>query len=90
MIHGLAGSGALTALVMANLPTVTSQIAYILVFGAGSAIGMAALSACGGWSLAHLVHRRGTILGASWASGVLSMAYGIWSGSPILWHLLSR
>lgn len=89
MVHGLAGSGALTALVMANLPTVSSQIAYILVFGAGATIGMAALSACAGWPLARVVHQRGTVIGLSWVSGVLSMAYGIWAGSPILLHLLS-
>jgi hypothetical protein len=90
MVHGLAGSGALTALVMANLPTVSSQVAYILVFGAGSAIGMAALSAFAGWPLARLVRHRGTVFALSWVSGVLSIAYGLWSGSPILWHLLSR
>jgi cytochrome c oxidase assembly factor CtaG len=90
VVHGLAGSGALTALVMASLPTLSSQVAYILVFGAGSAIGMAALSACAGGALAWLLDQRRVIVGLSWASGALSVAYGVWTGSPFLWHALVR
>ena len=35
IVHGLAGSGALTLLVMQQLPTLSSGLAYIAVFGAG-------------------------------------------------------
>src|SRR5262249_48054463 len=43
-VHGLAGSGALTALVLATLPTATERLIYMAVFGLGSTLGMAALS----------------------------------------------
>jgi hypothetical protein len=78
-VHGLAGSGALTALVLATLPTTASRLAYMALFGLGSTLGMAALSGLLGWPLArlgshHLVARLvalavgavSTILGLSW------------------------
>lgn len=40
LVHGLAGSGALILLVLADLPDTGIAIAYLLVFGIGSAIGM--------------------------------------------------
>jgi hypothetical protein len=83
MSHGLAGS-ALTALVMANLPTVSAQVAYIAVFGVGSTIGMAALSACAGWPMARLVRQPVAIAALSCLSGGLSIAYGVVSGSSIV------
>jgi len=43
-VHGLAGSGALTALVVATLPSTAARITYMVVFGLGSTLGMAALS----------------------------------------------
>jgi high-affinity nickel-transport protein len=50
MIHGLAGSSALTAMVFAALPTAASRLLYITLFGLGSIIGMAAVSgAAGAW-----------------------------------------
>ncbi len=77
LIHGLAGSGALTALVFAQLPTTAARIGYIAVFGIGSIVGMAAASALVGASLRSL-HRghRWLMLGA----GTTSIALGIvWS-----------
>jgi hypothetical protein len=47
-IHGLAGSSALTAMVFAALPTASSQLLYITLFGLGSIIGMAAVSGAAG------------------------------------------
>lgn len=77
LVHGLAGSGALTALVFAQLPSTAERIAYIAVFGAGSIAGMAAASAVVGASLGAL--RRGQrVLTAS--AGALSVGLGIaWS-----------
>ena len=42
VIHGLAGSGALTALVLTTLPTAAAQLAYVALFGIGSTLSMAA------------------------------------------------
>src|SRR3954466_1687963 len=41
-IHGLAGSGALTALVLTTLPSTAARLTYMVVFGLGSTLGMAA------------------------------------------------
>ena len=40
VVHGLAGSGALTALVLARMPSTPLRIAYIALFGIGSVVGM--------------------------------------------------
>ena len=45
MMHGMAGSAALLVLSATTAPTVSSGVAYVIVFGAGSMLGMAALSA---------------------------------------------
>lgn len=44
MLHGLAGSAGLTILVLASVNSFTLGILYILIFGAGSVIGMIAVS----------------------------------------------
>ncbi|MDX2092204.1 MAG: HupE/UreJ family protein [Kofleriaceae bacterium] len=48
MMHGLAGSSALTAMAFAALPTPTARLLYISLFGLGSIAGMAAVSAAAG------------------------------------------
>src|SRR3954471_22184085 len=53
-VHGLAGSGALTALVLATLPSTASRLVYMVLFGLGSTAGMAALSGVLGWPLGRL------------------------------------
>lgn len=45
LIHGMAGSAALVLLALDKAPTVARGLAYIAVFGAGSIVGMALLSA---------------------------------------------
>src|SRR5215510_16078845 len=73
MVHGLAGSGALTALVLATLPTTTSRLLYIVLFGIGSTAGMALLSGLLGWPLARLGANRTIVRGLSVAVGCLSI-----------------
>jgi len=87
-VHGLAGSGALTALVLATLPTTASQLSYMALFGLGSTFGMAALSGLLGWPLArfgthHLVGRVVTL-----AVGGTSTALGFWWGQAAFARLL--
>jgi hypothetical protein len=54
VMHGLAGSGAVTALVTAAFTDVRARVAYVLLFGLGSVLGMAAVSGLAGWPLARL------------------------------------
>ena len=80
IIHGLAGSGALTAMVLARMPSTSLRLAYIALFGIGSVVGMSALSGLAGWPLARLARRPsaarllfGTV-GA--ATAVMGLAWG--------------
>lgn len=57
VVHGLAGSGALTALVLARMPSTPLRLTYIALFGIGSVVGMSALSGLAGWPLAQLARR---------------------------------
>ena len=47
-VHGLAGSGALIAIVVTTLPSTMTRLGYLLLFGVGSTVGMAALSGLDG------------------------------------------
>jgi ABC-type nickel/cobalt efflux system permease component RcnA len=88
IVHGLAGSGALTALVLAGFDTNLERLAYILVFGGGSVLGMGLLSGIVGWPLARVLR---TPRGRGWtsaAAGVLSVAMGVLWGWPLLPKLL--
>jgi hypothetical protein len=79
-VHGLAGSGALTALVLTTLPTTSARITYMALFGLGSTVGMAALSGLLGWPLARLgAHHRVTRT-LSFAVGTMSVALGVFWG----------
>jgi len=83
-VHGLAGSGALTALVLTTLPTTGARLAYISLFGLGSTLGMAALSGLLGWPIARLGTHWAMARAMSLAVGFLSIALGIMWGSPLV------
>lgn len=84
LVHGLAGSGALTALVFAQLQSTAERIAYITVFGIGSIAGMAAASALVGVSLRSLARGQ---RGLMYVAGTLSIALGVAWSVP-LWSRL--
>lgn len=86
-VHGLAGSGALTALVLTTLPSMTAQLTYMALFGLGSTVGMAALSGLLGWPLARFGAHHAVARTVSLAVGGLSAALGIVWGYPLLWQL---
>lgn len=75
-IHGLAGTGALVALVVATLPSAAAQLSYLVTFGVGSIVGMTVLSGLLGWPLARLgTHHVVTRMFALIAGG-MSIALG--------------
>jgi hypothetical protein len=88
IVHGLAGSGALTALVLATLPTPIARVTYITLFGLGSSLGMAALSGLLGWPLARLGDHGRTMRIVSLIVGCLSTALGIMWGARFLPRVL--
>jgi hypothetical protein len=83
-IHGLAGSGALTALVLTTLPSTAARMTYMAVFGLGSTLGMAGLSGLLGWPLARVGQHRALARAVSLAVGCTSTALGIFYGSRVL------
>ena len=83
-VHGLAGSGALTALVLATLPSTVARLTYMLLFGLGSTVGMAAVSGVLGWPLGHLARHRTLARSVSLTVGCVSTILGLFWGYPLL------
>ncbi|GBC83922.1 hypothetical protein HRbin11_00340 [bacterium HR11] len=77
VIHGLAGSGSLTLLVMTTLPSVLQGVVFILVFGLGSILGMVLTGAAVGvpFTLTRRLERLHRVVQA--LAGGLSIAVGI-------------
>lgn len=88
VVHGLAGSGALTALVLAELPSSSARLAYIAIFGAGSVVGMALLTGLAGMPLMRLAKSprlASLMLGTTGlASLVIGLYWGFDSGTKLL------
>ena len=80
LMHGLAGSGALTALVISEMPTVPARLLYIGTFGLGSVAGMAALTGLAGASLRRLVQHGAARVGLLVVAGGVSIAIGAFWG----------
>ena len=89
-VHGLAGSGALTALVLATLSSTAARITYMALFGVGSTLGMAVLSGLLGWPIARMGANRTLIRAMSLAVGCVSIALGVFWGYPLTSRLLSN
>ena len=60
---------------------------YVLLFGIGSTLSMAALSGVLGWPLARLGTHHSVTRGISLAVGVVSVGIGIWWGLPLVLRL---
>jgi len=84
VVHGLAGSGALTALALAQLPTASLRLVTIALFGCGSVLGMAVLSGLAGWPLARIGARPRAQRALSLATGSLSAGLGLFWGYPFV------
>lgn len=84
VMHGLAGSGALTALVLAELPTAVDRLSYIALFGAGSIAGMALLTGLAGVPMMKVAKAPRLATGLLLSTGVVSMAVGLWWGAAAL------
>ena len=79
LLHGLAGSAALTLLVLGTIPSPIGALVYILVFGVGSTAGMLLLSGLVGLPVALAApgaHRLQAAIQV--VAGVGSTGLGIW------------
>jgi hypothetical protein len=86
-VHGLAGSGALTALVMATIPSMGARLIYLALFGVGTTVGMAALSGLMGWPMARVGTHGAVARSVSMAVGSISIVLGLYWGYPLLSRL---
>jgi ABC-type nickel/cobalt efflux system permease component RcnA len=89
VLHGLAGSGALTALVLAELPTAADRLAYIGLFGAGSVLGMGALTGLAGVPLSRAARQPRLAAAVLATAGVVSLVVGTWWGVASVGRLLT-
>jgi ABC-type nickel/cobalt efflux system permease component RcnA len=78
-MHGLAGSAALTLLVLAQIDSAALGLLYLAVFGLGSVVGMMLMSGLVGLPFALGARRVGGFsYGLQVAVGALSIAFGMW------------
>jgi hypothetical protein len=88
LVHGLAGTGALAALVMARLPSALAGFLFLALYGFGAMCGMAALAGVAGVPLARLVRLPNAPAVLMAVTGLFSIGLGsIWS-YPLMGRLL--
>lgn len=85
MVHGVAGSAALTLAVLTTIPSIALGIVYIAVFGIGSIGGMLMMSALIGLPFAATARRFSMINGRiRFVAGLFSIFFGL----MLAWNLL--
>jgi ABC-type nickel/cobalt efflux system permease component RcnA len=78
-MHGLAGSAALTLLVLTQINSVALGLLYLSVFGFGSIIGMLLMSGLIGLPFALTARRvSGVHYGLQTIAGAVSVVFGLW------------
>lgn len=82
--HGLAGSGAITALALATMPGPGAAAAFVAVFALGSIGGMTLLSGVAGVPLERLARKPATHAALMRVVGALSLAVGVLWGALAL------
>ena len=87
LVHGLAGSGALTAIAFAELPGARARLLYKTLLGPGSIAGMALASGAAGVTLRVIFRSRGARRGLALVAGGLSITVGVMWSIP-LWSRL--
>jgi ABC-type nickel/cobalt efflux system permease component RcnA len=89
VVHGLAGSGAAAVLALAAAPSVTGGVVYLLAFGAGTCLGMFAMTLFVAAPAMATISRFGAMqFGVRMVSGLASVALGAFMWFEILPHLV--
>lgn len=83
VMHGLAGSGALTALVATEMPSITSGLITLALYGLGATLGMTSLASVASVPLQRVATGRAmpVVLGVT---GAASLAFGFLWGARAL------
>jgi ABC-type nickel/cobalt efflux system permease component RcnA len=78
-VHGLAGSAALTLLVLTQVESAAHGLLYLAVFGLGSIFGMVLMSGLIGLPFALAARRvSGVHYGLQTVAGAVSVVFGLW------------
>lgn len=89
LAHGAAGSAGLVALAAAATQNAATALVYILVFGVGSILGMAALTYAASWPLRLAENTASKLLKTvQMATGVAAVAVGVMvmlEAAPVIW-----
>ena len=83
LLHGLAGSGALAALVVAELPSLGLGLLFLALYGLGAMVGMGLLGAAVTWPLSRAARIPNASRWLVGATGVFSLVLGVVWGGPI-------
>ena len=83
-VHGLAGSAAVSLLVLATLRSTASAVAYLLIFGVGTIIGMTVLTAVMAYPVSLALRFRRARQALAFCAGVGSIAFGLVYGYAVL------
>ena len=77
VVHGLAGSGAIGLLVLTTIRSAGWAIVYLIVFGAGTVLGMMLMTTAMAFPLAAAARRFGTLeRGIARVTGAVSVIFG--------------
>jgi hypothetical protein len=76
-VHGLAGSAAASLLVLASLRSTASAVAYLLIFGLGTIIGMTLLTAVLAYPVSLAMRFNSARRALAVCAGLGSIAFGI-------------
>jgi len=86
--HGLAGTGALTAVALATMPGPRAALVWMAAFAFGSILGMAAISGLAGFPLQRLSRKPKAQAALLGTVGALSLAVGVFCGALAIGRLL--
>ena len=88
VVHGLAGTGAVTAIAVAGAPGKAAAVAALALYALGAIVGMCLLAGAAGPLFARAARRPRLAQWVVGASAIVSIALGVvWSGKS-LWSLL--
>jgi ABC-type nickel/cobalt efflux system permease component RcnA len=83
-VHGLAGSAAVSLLLLATLRSTASAVAYLLIFGVGTIIGMTVLTAVMAYPVSLALRFRRARQALAFCAGIGSIVFGIVYGYAVL------
>jgi high-affinity nickel-transport protein len=83
-IHGLAGSAAVSLLVLATLRSTASAVVYLLIFGVGTILGMTLLTAVMAFPVSMALRYRRARQALALCAGIGSIVFGLVYGYRLI------